>query len=60
MFQPLFTSSTDANAMWPMLLEKAYAKLHGSYEALSYGQLNYCLEDMTGASAVDYTFVSTH
>ncbi|XP_028132163.1 calpain-C isoform X2 [Diabrotica virgifera virgifera] len=39
-------SQTDN--FWPGLLEKAYAKLHGSYEALKYGSLLDGLADLTG------------
>ncbi|XP_076272329.1 calpain C isoform X2 [Rhynchophorus ferrugineus] len=44
----LFYRSQNSDYFWPGLLEKAYAKLHGSYEALKYGSLLDGLADLTG------------
>jgi hypothetical protein len=43
-------SAVDPAEIWPAILEKAYAKLHGSYAKICSGDPLHALQDMTGFS----------
>lgn len=60
--KPVFGSFTGSNGkfeIWSLLVEKAYAKLHGGYEAIIGGQEAYALQDLYGGVPASYKLQET-
>jgi hypothetical protein len=54
-----FCRNGNPNETFAMLIEKAYAKLHGCYEAIAVGLVEKVLYDLTPAAGVDALNIST-
>jgi calpain-15 len=52
---PIFTTSSDGN-LWIMLLEKAWAKVHGGYWQIKTGFSREALRDLSGAPTKSFFF----
>ena len=46
-------SKANGNELWVLMLEKAWAKLHGSYERIEAGHAHNVMNDLTGAPSFD-------
>lgn len=47
----IFAGASDGKEIWTLIVEKAFAKVAGSYEAISGGQISTALEMLTGGKA---------
>lgn len=50
--EPCF-SKANGNELWVIILEKAWAKLHGSYERIEAGLAHEVMRDLTGAPSYE-------
>ena len=58
--KPVFAHCRDVNELWVPFVEKAYAKLHGSYDALIGGYIDGGLRDLTGLVAEEIVLRQGH
>ena len=56
----VFAKVSKDGALWGPLIEKAFAKLHGNYEAIENGDPTHSIEVLTGAPSTYYDHDSTH
>ena len=56
--EPCFTRN-HSNEIWCLLLEKAFAKLHGSYDNIIAGHTDQALTCLTGAPSTYYQHKNT-
>ena len=52
---PLF-SRAHGNELWVLLLEKAYAKVHGNYKTMVGGSPHEAMMDLTGCPTTTFNF----
>lgn len=53
--EPIFSTNTG-NTIWVPLLEKAFAKHYGSFDALTYGDCKHALFDLTNCPSESFLF----
>ncbi len=46
----------EVKEIWPMILEKAYAKLYGSFKFIYGGFVSEALSDLTNGAPMSFTF----
>ena len=58
--KPIFARCKDINEVWVMLMEKAYAKLHKTYENLDGGSETYALVGICRSLEIVLEILSQH
>ena len=54
------TDRTADKELWTMIFEKAWAKLHGSYESIEGGETEDALQYLTGACTINRPLINMH
>ena len=54
----IYSKSDDKNEFWPALMEKAYAKVFGSYKALSGGSSLDAMIDFSGQYVFTFSLLN--
>lgn len=52
--RPAFAGA-NGPIIWSIMFEKAWAKIHGSYEKIVCGEMHLTFRDLTGAPSYNYT-----
>lgn len=47
--------TTNEREIWPLLIEKAYAKFHGSYSNIEGGLVHTAMEELTNGAGSSYS-----
>ncbi|CAM9184574.1 unnamed protein product [Hapterophycus canaliculatus] len=55
---PMYGHGLNLNEQWVPMIEKAYAKLHGTYESINGGSVGEALVDLTGGCCENMSFTS--
>ena len=55
---PVFTQA-HGNELWVLLLEKAWAKVHGSFDRIIAGMAHTTMRDLTGAPGYEFIIKDT-
>ena len=50
----LFARVSDDKALWGPLIEKCFAKLHGNYEAIEFGNSAIAIDNLHGSPSTTY------
>ena len=50
----MFTNSSNCDCLWPIILDKAFAKIYGSYLKIQKVKPEVFMKDLTGAPSYNF------